>query len=407
MVQLRVVKYLALLALSLAACDAPERGRGTPDGSVADPADLAQPVAPHDLWQPFDPDAACAVATETAVVEKLPVDIIWMVDNSSSMSPAIDAVQTGLNSFATLVDNKMLDYRIVMLSLRSKTNPVQQGGTKYGICIPQPLSAGTNCENGPRFFHSSVDVLSTQPLEQFLGTLGQTAGYQMGDAKGGEPWKQFLRANATKTIVVVSDDNARLSATQFETFAGGKNPFNSLTLPAGILDPSWNGLFTDYTFSGIYGWDSVIDPTQKCTYTNGTQPPSPGPTYTTLVNKTSGVRAKICGTAASWMTFFDQVAQAVAKASKISCDVAIPTPSSGTLDPSAVNVTLSSPSGNQTLFKVANAAACGPMGGWYYDDDLNPTRVLLCPTSCTMAQPQLATNMTKVLISFGCASIIP
>ena len=56
-----------------------------------------------------------------------------------------------------------------------------------------------------------------------------------------------------ESFVVVSDDNSRLLPQDFETFAGGKNPFNSLTLPPGILDPSWNGLFTGYVFSGLYG----------------------------------------------------------------------------------------------------------------------------------------------------------
>jgi hypothetical protein len=398
---------LALLPSLLGACDVPERERG--EGGGGSP-DLSQPqTPPPDLGGAFDPDAACAVATQTAQVEKLPVDIIWVIDNSSSMSPAISAVQSGLNSFASLVDGKMLDYRIVMLSLRNKTNAVQVGGDdRYAICIPPPLSSGNNCDNGPRFFHSSIDVRSVQPLEQLLGTLGQTTGYQMGDEKGGEPWKQFLRPNSTKTIVVVTDDNARFSPTQFETFAGGKNPYNNNQLPPGLLDPSWNGLFTDYTFSGIYGWDSIIDPTQKCTFTNGTQPASPGQTYTSLVQKTKGVRAKICDSAASWTTFFDQVAQAVAKASKISCDMVIPQPASGALDPNLVNVTVSTPSGSTTLYKVSDLLACGTKGGWYYDDNLNPTRVLLCPNTCSATQSQIAmSSMTEVRIHFGCASVIP
>src|SRR5690606_13968070 len=54
----------------------------------------------------FDPDAACAVAKETAKVEKLPVDIIWVVDNSVSMAPAIDQVTAGLNNFAASIGNK-------------------------------------------------------------------------------------------------------------------------------------------------------------------------------------------------------------------------------------------------------------------------------------------------------------
>jgi hypothetical protein len=397
------VKHLVLLALLLAACDGSDRDRG----EAMD--DMAQPASPNDLGGVFDPDAACAVATETAVIEKLPVDIIWVIDNSSSMAPAIDAVQSGLNAFAQLVDGKMLDYRIIMLSLRNKVNAVQVGGEdRYAICITPPLSSGKQCQNGPRFHHSSIDIRSVQPLEQLLGTLGQTAGYAMGEEKGGEPWKQFLRPNATKTIVVVTDDNSRLTQAQFESFAGGKNPYNTLTLPPGLLDASWNGLFTDYLFSGIYGWDSLVDPTKSCTFGNGTKPASPGPTYTQLVTSTQGVRAKICDSASSWTMFFDQVAQAVAKAAKISCDIAIPAPSTGNLDPALVNVTISTPTGSTTLYKVQDQLGCGTKGGWYYDDNLNPKRVILCPNTCSAAQSQLMMTMsTQVRIHFGCASVIP
>ncbi|MCZ7682353.1 MAG: hypothetical protein M5U28_27605 [Sandaracinaceae bacterium] len=44
---------------------------------------------------PLDPDAACASETATAIVERLPVDIVWVVDNSVSMQPAIEEVQAG------------------------------------------------------------------------------------------------------------------------------------------------------------------------------------------------------------------------------------------------------------------------------------------------------------------------
>ena len=269
-----------------AGASSPGTGNNIDDGGLSFDATNEDPV--------ITPDSACATAVEEAQAVALPVDIIWMVDNSASMAPAIDEVTAGLNAFAALIASKNLDYQVVMLALRGK-NPVSIGGsTRYPVCIPQPLAGDDQCADGPRFFQSSVDIRSTQPLEQFLGTLAQTDGYKLGEQKGGEPWAGALRPQATKTIVVVTDDNARLSATDFETFAGGKDPFNSTTLPPGILDPSWNGLFNGYIFSGIYGWGSDIDPGVVCKFPDNTQPASPGPTYTTLVNKTGGVRAKIC-----------------------------------------------------------------------------------------------------------------
>lgn len=357
---------------------------------------------------PISADAACAAVASEATVEKLPVDIIWMVDNSSSMEPAVTAVRSGLNAFAALIASKNLDYKVIMLSLRDKATKITfNGGTRYPVCIPEPLAGDANCGNGARFFQSSLDIYSTQPLEQFLGTLGQTAGYQPGDSKGSEAWKQELRPNATKTIVVVTDDNARLSATQFETFAGGKNPFNSLTLPPGILDASWGGLFDGYIFSAIYGWGSDVDPSVRCTYSDGTMSASAGLTYTTLVQKTKGVRAKICDGSAVWAPFFDSVAQAVYAGAKLNCELAMPTPPEGTIDPTLVNVALVSGGMSTYVPGVANAAACGVDGGWYYDDPVMPQKVILCKASCDEAQAMVGPDKPgKIDVLFGCETII-
>jgi hypothetical protein len=355
----------------------------------------------------ISPDAACAAAVETATVEKLPVDIIWMVDNSSSMAPAVAEVKKGLNAFAAAIGAKNLDYKVIMLSLRSKDSPIQfNGSTRYPVCIPPPLAGDSNCGNGPRFFQSSIDIKSTQPLEQFLGTLGQTSGYAQGEAKGGEPWKQELRPNATKTIVIVTDDNSRLSADQFEHFAGGKDPFNTTVLPPGILDPSWNKLFDGYVFSGLYGWSSDATPNDPCTYADGTQPPSSGPVYTTLVKKTGGVRAHVCDGSNAWGPFFDAVAQAVDSTAKLSCDITIPKPPSGDIDPTLVNVALVSGGMSTYLPNVGTVASCDASGGWYYDNPAMPKKVILCQSSCDAAQAMIGPNKPgSIEVLFGCQTI--
>jgi hypothetical protein len=354
------------------------------------------------------PDAACTAAGVMAAVERLPVDIIWMVDNSASMAPAIEQVIAGLNRFAQLVDARGLDYRVVMLSLRNRERAVTvMGAARYAVCIPRPLAGDDACGNGARFFHANVDVRSTQPLEQFLGTLGQTRGYTTADPRGGEAWRPFLRANATKTLVVVTDDQSRLSADDFERFRGGTNPNSStFSLPPGVLDPSWAGLFVGYTFAGIYGWGSDTDPGARCTYMNGIQPPSPGPVYTTLVGRTNGVRARICDGASAWMPFFESVTSAVVRASRIACEVAMPAPPAGqVLDVARINVAITGPSGLQRIGKVRDPSACGPSGGWHYDNDVRPTRVVLCPVSCERAQAEVRGGGAGIQVLFGCQTI--
>src|ERR1700761_8266488 len=88
---------------------------------------LVFPEAPSD-GPPIGADAACAAASEQADVTVLPVDIVWMVDNSSSMAPAITQIQQGLNAFAATIEGSGLDYQVIMLSLRGATSPVSVGG---------------------------------------------------------------------------------------------------------------------------------------------------------------------------------------------------------------------------------------------------------------------------------------
>ncbi len=355
----------------------------------------------------LSPDAACSTSAVEAQVERQPVDIIWVVDNSISMAPAIDEVIRGLNDFARVVGSRGLDYRVVMLSLRNVRRSVTVAGSgRYAVCIPRPLAGDDACGNGERFFHSSVDVRSTQPLEQLLGTLGQTHGYTSADPRGGEAWREFLRADASKTIVVVTDDQSRLTADEFDRFRGGTNPNSgSFSLPPGLLDPSWAGLFAGYTFSGIYGWGSETNPATRCMYPDGSSPPTSGSVYTTLVARTGGVRAKLCDGAAAWVPFFERVATAVERSSRIACDLELPAPPGGSvLDPRLVNVVVTGTS-RSVIGKVANAAACRTTGGWYYDDDAHPTRVNLCPASCESANEQLRAGSARIEVQFGCITI--
>ncbi len=394
---------------------------GGVDASGTDGAVQSDAYVPTDRG-PLDPDAACESANATAVVESLPVDIIWVVDNSVSMEPAITEVQNGLDGFAALLGASALDYRVILLSLRGEGLMSVGGSNRYGICVPPPLSADNSCSDGPNFFHVSVDIRSTQPIEQFLGTLGQTAGYTASSDRGSEPWAQLLRPEATKTLVFVTDDNARtcalsagascssadppLTDTSLEDFPGGGNPFNSNDLGPGILTPTYGSLFTDYTFNAIYGWGDVTDPSVRCTYPNSSSPPSSGPTYTSLVLATGGVRAQLCDGTAAWGPFFDAVATAVEDTSRIDCTITIPeAPPNMTFQRDLINVWVDTGNGPELLGKVDDENACDATGGWYYDNEANPTAVILCPATCEALQA--APGETRsVDVQFGCTTIV-
>ena len=96
------------------------------------------------------------------------------------------------------------------------------------------------------------------------------------------------------------------------------------------------------------------------------------------------------------------------QASKLACSFAIPPPPMGQmLDPNKVNVTfapMGTPANAGTRIpRVANRAACGAMGGWYYDNPMAPTQVNLCDASCQMV------NMSpngELGLQFGCKTTV-
>lgn len=401
--------FVSLLLSSVvfaAACGESERRQSfTPEtGDPEGPGLLAEtPEAGTPL--PEASVEACAAVAVEAKREKLPVDIVWLVDNSSSMQPAVAEVQAGLNDFANLVGSKGVDYKVVMLSLRG-TAPVTSGGTRYPVCIPPPLG-GADCGDNTRFFHAPLDVYSTQPLEQILGTLNQTTGYTAGTQRGSIPWAQELRPNATKSIVLVTDDNSRFPAVSFETFPGGPNPnTNGLDLPPGILDPSRGGAWNGYVFNAIYGWGGA-DPSIRCTYPDGSKPAASGSEYTTLIAKTKGVRAQICDGSAAWGPFFDAVATAVVANARLECKLPIPAPDGGAIDFNTINVRVDNGQAPpETLGRVADEAACGGAPGWYYDSPTAPTMVHLCPAACDFVQGTNAAKPPRVDVLFGCATVV-
>jgi hypothetical protein len=295
-----------------------------------------------------------------------------------------------------------------MLSLRGSA-PVDIGGkTLYPVCIPPPLGAA-DCGNTALFFHAPMNVQSTQPLEQLLGSLDQTTGYTQSTLRGSEPWAQVLRPNATKSIVLVTDDNSRFPAFSFENFPGGDSPYTSgLVLPVGLLHPTRNGAWKGYSFSAIYGFGSTADPSFRCTYSDGTKPAASGSEYTTLVQKTGGARAQICSGSAAWGPFFDDVATAVQATARVACELPIPLPDAGTLEPNLVNVRISDGTNpSLTVPRVNDFAACGAGEGWYYDAPMAPTKVTLCPSSCESAQAKDASfALPKVEVLFGCQTVV-
>jgi hypothetical protein len=89
----------------------------------------------------------------------------------------------------------------------------------------------------------------------------------------------------------------------------------------------------------------------------------------------------------------------------LGCDFAIPEPPDGEFFvPDEVNFTYT-PGGKGmpvTLPRADNLADCGDEPGWYFDNNVNPSKIIACPASCTTIQND---PFAEVAAEFGCASI--
>jgi hypothetical protein len=85
------------------------------------------------------------------------------------------------------------------------------------------------------------------------------------------------------------------------------------------------------------------------------------------------------------------------------CAYAIPPPRTGAIDTGKVNVRAHTAAGDADIPAVAGAAACDPgLGGWYYDVDPSagvPAQVLVCPATC---RALTADPAARVDLLFGC-----
>jgi hypothetical protein len=304
-------------------------------------------------------NAACAGTEITADFVQLPVDIIWVVDQSGSMDQETQYVQAKINDFVTLINSTNIDYRVTMMAVTSGSN---------AICVPGPLG-GASCGNNTRFRLANQRIGSTDGPSQV------TSKYSL--------YSDFLRPNATKHFVFITDDNSSMSATNF-------------TNAVNALQPA--GMFTGFKVHAIYAYGQV--PTTGCTGPFGTGAKI-GTVYTTLVANTGGARGVICED--DWNTVFTDITTAIVSGSQVACELAIPAPPQGeTLDLTKVNVKYQSGGTSTTLMQVPTASDC-TTGGWYYDDNTNPTKITLCPATCSAVQQDANANLK---IELGCATVI-
>jgi len=298
--------------------------------------------------------------------KKQPADIIFAIDNSGSMDFEEGQVQQNMNTFSTKIIQSGIDAHVVLIS-------------NDNICIAKPLGSGScpTDTNLPTYLHVQQGVGSNDALAKILST------YDM--------WKDMMRPDGAKHVVVVSDDNAS---------GVNANAFDSMFK---ALGPS----YVDYQFHAIVGtWDvgdvlkCAADPVCCATIADE------GKEYKSLVAKTGGVLGPLCeGGKQKFDELFTKLSTEVIQEATIACEWTIPEPMGMDIDFGKVNVDyLDGKGGVQVVPKVMDMASCGNLEAWYYDDPMMPTKIYACPALCMKIQ---GNPDAKVDVKFGCESIIP
>ncbi len=296
---------------------------------------------------------ACETTSVDAYGATIPADIIWVIDNSTSMRDEERYVQTNMNTFSTRIAGSGTDYRVIMI-----TDPGR-------ITIPPPLGGS------PEFLAVNQSVNSHDALQLIVTTYPR--------------WQSFLRPNSIKHFVVVTDDESAWTPAEFRSAL------------AALTDP---GFADGFVFHAIVaeslGLSFPLGPCYDLAESIGSR-------YIELQESTSGVFASLCQS--NWTPVFTQLAEAVLSLASLPCAFDIPNPPAGqVLDPMRLNLAYTPAGGDQEFIpQVPSESECGVSGGWYYDDPTSPTQVLTCPTTCTT----LANDMSgAVSIAFGCATIL-
>lgn len=296
----------------------------------------------------------CAETSATAEEGVAPADIIIAVDTSGSMDTEAQWTQDNMNVMVNAIVMSGVDAHVVMISSND-------------ICVPAPLGSGS-CpadENLPAYRHVQQGVGSSDAFEKILQTY--------------DSWKDSLRPGASKTFVVISDDDSDMG---WQTFQA-------------------NLVALDATLAG-FKFDAIVASQEPfanpCLFLSAAK----GQEYIDLVAATMGVYGDLC--LQNFGPVFQDIATSVVASSQVPCVYDIPPPDGGgEIDFGKVNVAFTPDGGSsQEILYVANPADCGPSGGWYYDDPVMPTQILLCDATCNAVQSVDG----EMNVKFGCETKI-
>ena len=293
-----------------------------------------------------------ACATETQKAEPLPLDIYIMLDKSGSM---------GGGKWTSTVS-----------AITSFVNDSQSAGIGVGLdFFPDSPQCSPSTYSNP-----------SVPINVLPGNAGSVIGALGGTSpNGGTPTVPAMQGalSYAQTHAIKNPDHVVVIV--LATDGQPNDCSSSVGAASGIAQQGVNGSPKILTF--VIGVGSALS--------NLNQIAQAGGTNAAFIVDTSGNVGQ---------QFIDALNKI--RGAALACEYLIPTPEGGVVDHQKVNVTFT-PLGGQpeTWPKYANQAACPAAGnGWYYDNDAAPTKILLCPSTCSMVK----NTKGQVDVLFGCAT---
>ena len=349
-------------------------------------------------------DTACAAEPHQAM--QAPLDMYIMLDQSGSMSGTVaggqtkwDAVTKGLQTFLTQPGTSGISVGIQYFGTPpggggqcgtscitdADCGPAACGPCFIGICLGG-ASAGDSC-NSADYAKPDVEIAplpgAAANLLISIGKHGPSTGTPTRPALEGalnhaSQWSQTHPGHVS--IAVLATDGIPQSC----------SPYDQTTLA---------NVAAQGVTAGIK------------TFTIGVFEPADFPEGPNLMNAIAAAGGT--GTAFIFDTTNPNVQNEFKKAldmirgAALGCQYSIPTPTEGQPDYGKVNVQYTPGGGGApVLFNhYADKASCPPSGdGWYYDDNLKPTQIFLCDSTCNT----VGGDMTgKIDILLGCKTKDP
>ncbi len=99
-------------------------------------------------------------------------------------------------------------------------------------------------------------------------------------------------------------------------------------------------------------------------------------------------------------------AMAEIRTAELACEFSLPPPPEGmALVPDQVNFTYKAGDADEpvVLPHADDLADCGDQPGWYYDNNFDPTKIIVCPASCATIQNDA---LAEVGVAFGCETVL-